>query len=80
MRGLTLVLLFLSIVIAHEHVIQKQSVINQLIEIAMSDTIDSRTRVEALDMLGHSDNILAVDALLSASYDEDWEVRKQAII
>lgn len=64
----------------HEHVIQNQSVIYQLIEIALTDSIDSRTRVEALDMLGHSGNEMAVDALLSATYDKDWDVRKQAII
>ena len=80
MRGLTLVLLFVSIVTAREHVIQNQSVINQLIELALSDTMDSRTRVEALDMLGHSENEKAIDVLISASYDDNWAVRKQAII
>ena len=80
MRGLILVLLFVSIVTAREHVIQNQSVINQLIELALSDTMDSRTRVEALDMLGHSENEKAIDVLISASYDDNWAVRKQAII
>ncbi len=80
MRKLIILSILISIVTGHEHVNQKQSVINQYIEIAITDSIDSRTRVEALDMLGHSGNEMAVDALLSASYDEDWEVRKQAII
>lgn len=39
-----------------------------------------RTRVEALDWLGHSKNEMAIDVLISASYDENWDVRKQAII
>ncbi len=80
MKKLIILLILISIVIGHEHVAQKQAVLNQLIEIAMTDSIDSRTRVEALDMLGHSENAMAIDALLSASYDEDWDVRKQAII
>jgi len=80
MRKLLILSILVSVIIGNEHVIQKQSVINQLIVIAMTDTIDSKTRVEALDMLGHSENIMAVEALLSATYDEDWDVRKQAII
>lgn len=42
--------------------------------------MDPRTRVEALDWLGHSKNEMAIDVLISASYDENWDVRKQAII
>lgn len=80
MKKLIILLILTSIIIGHEHVIQKQSVIKQLIEIAVTDSIDSRTRVEVLDMLGHSGNEMAVNALLSASYDKDWDVRKQAII
>lgn len=62
MRKLIILIILISVGAGHEHIIQEQSVINQLIEIAMSDTIDSRTRVEALDMLGHSGNAMAVDA------------------
>lgn len=80
MRKLIILLILITFVTGHEHVIQNQSVINQLIEIAMTDSLDSRTRVEALDMLGHSGNEMAIDALLSATYDNDWDVRKQAII
>ena len=80
MRKLIILSILITIVTGHEHVIQKQSVINQLIQIAMTDSIDSRTRVEALDMLGHSGNELAIETLLSATYDGDWDVRKQAII
>ncbi|MEE8340759.1 MAG: HEAT repeat domain-containing protein [Candidatus Neomarinimicrobiota bacterium] len=80
MKKLIILFILISIIIGHEHVAQKQAVINQLIEIAMNDSIDSRTRVEALDMLGHSGNEMAVDALLSATFDEDWDVRRQAII
>lgn len=80
MRVFTLVLLFVLIVDAQEHVSQKQLVIDRLIKIALSDTMDSSTRVEALDMLGHSENEKAIDVLISASYDDNWDVRKQAII
>lgn len=80
MRGFTLVLLLVLIVDAEEYFNQKQSVINRFVEIALSDTMDSRTRVEALDWLGHSENEMAIDVLISASYDENWDVRKQAII
>lgn len=80
MRLFTIFLLSVLIVDAHDHVKQTQVLIDRLIDIAMSDTIDSRTRVEALDMLGHSENERAIDVLISTSYDEDWGVRKQSII
>ncbi len=80
MRLFTIFLLSVLIVDAHDHVKQTQALIDRLVEIAMSDTMDSRTRVEALDMLGHSENDMVIDVLISASYDEDWSVRKQSII
>lgn len=80
MRGITLVLLFVLIADAQQYVNQKQLVIDRLVEIALSDTIDPTTRVEALDRLGHSENEMAIDVLISATHDENWEVRKQAII
>ena len=80
MRKLIVLSILITIVTGHEHNTQNQTVINKLIEIAINDSIDSRTRVEALDMLGHSQNDLAVDVLLSASYDKIWDIRKQAII
>ncbi len=80
MRKLIILSLLISIVTGNEQIIRKQSVITQLIEIVMTDTIDTKTRVEALHMLGHSRNEMAVDVLLSATYDENWDVRKQAII
>ncbi len=80
MRKLIILLLLVSIVIGSEHHKKNPNVINRLIEIALNDKLDSRSRVEALDMLGHSENELVIDVLLSASYDENWDVRKQAII
>ncbi len=80
MRLFTIVLLFGLIVNAHDHIKQTQVLIDRLVDIATSDTIDSRTRIEAIDMLGHSENERAIDVLISTSYDEDWGVRKQSII
>lgn len=80
MRLFTIFLLSVLIVDAHDHVKQTQALIDRLVDIATSDTIDSRTRIEAIDMLGHSENERAIDVLISTSYDEDWGVRKQSII
>ena len=80
MRLVTILLLSVLIVYGHDHVNQNQALIDRLAEIATSDTIDSRTRIEAIDMLGHSENEHAIDVLISTSYDEDWGVRKQSII
>lgn len=80
MRKLTILLLLVLIIYGQEKTNQKQLVLDRLVEIAMNDTLDSKTRVEALDMLGHSENKIAIDVLISASYDENWDVRKQAII
>ena len=80
MRLFTLFLLSVLIVDAHDHVKQTQALIDRLVDIATSDTIDSRTRIEAINMLGHSENESAIDVLISTSYDDDWDVRKQAII
>jgi len=80
MRLFALVLLSVLIVDAHEHYRQAQDLIDRLVEIALSDTIDSKTSIDALDMLGHSGNEKAIDVLISTSYNDNWEIRKQAII
>jgi HEAT repeat protein len=80
MRGITLVLSLVLILNAKTQGNQMQSVVDRFVKIALSDTVDSRTRVEALDWLGHSGNEKAISILISASYNENWDVRKQAII
>ncbi len=80
MRVITLVLSIGFIINAQAPINQKQLVIDRFVEIALSDTMDPKTRVEALDWLGHSENEMAIDVLISASYNENWSVRKQAII
>lgn len=80
MKGIIVFFCLVFTINAQIHVHQKQSVIDRFVEIALSDTMYPRTRVEALDWLGHSKNEMAIDVLISASYDENWDVRKQAII
>lgn len=58
MKGI-IVFFLVFIINAQIHVHQKQSVIDRFVEIALSDTMYPRTRVEALDWLGHSKNEMA---------------------